>query len=124
MTVTMLEAQRRVSRKAFFSLDRLGETIEYNGKQIVALAYPGATLSRTDWNDAATSIENANLADLAVFGICDDPTDENGIDKPPTEGDEIVYNGETYYASQQIEHDVAGSHYVVFATKNHRAWGR
>ena len=34
--MSVLEAQRRVTKKAFFSLDRLGETITYNGQEIVA----------------------------------------------------------------------------------------
>lgn len=120
--MSVLEAQRRICKKAFFSTDRLGEPVTYNGKEIVALVYTGASLSRTDWNDAATSVENANLADLAVFSVCDD-TEDGGVPEPQ-EGDKIVYEGNTYLVAQIIKHDVAGAHYVVTATRNTKAFGR
>ena len=120
--MSVLEAQRRVSKKAFFSLDRLGEPITYNGQEIVALVYIGASMSRPDWNDAATAIEHANLADIATFSVCDDP-DDGGVAEPQ-EGDVIVYKDIEYQVAQIIEHDVAGAHYVVFAVKNTKAFGR
>ena len=116
--MSILEAQRRVTKKAFFSLDRLGETITYNGNEIVALVYIGASLSRPDWNDAATSVEHASLADIATFSVCDEDV------VAPEEGDTIVYNGTQYTVAQIIEHDVAGCHFVVFAVKDTKAFGR
>lgn len=116
--MSVLEAQRRVAKTAFFSTARLGETITYNGVEIVALVYIGASLSRPDWNDAATSIEHANLADIATFSVCDDDVNS------PNEGDVIVYGNDEYLVAQIIEHDVAGAHYVLFATKNTKPFGR
>lgn len=119
----MLDAQRRICKKVFFSADRLGEHITYNGKDVVALVYIGASASRADWNDSATAVENASIVDLAYFAVCDDMEDENGV-PPPTEGDKIVYNGDSYAVSQMMEHDVAGCHYLVLASKSEKAWGR
>lgn len=119
----MLDAQRRITKKVFFSEDRLGERVTYNGKEIVALVYIGASNSRADWNDAATAVENASIVDLAYFCVCDDTEDPNGVEMP-VEGDEIIYKGAKYAVSQIMEHDVAGSHYVVLASKAERAWGR
>lgn len=120
--MSVLEAQRRVSRKAFFSLARSGETITYNGQEIIAIVEIGASQTRPDWNDAATSIEHADLADIAYFSVCDDP--DNGGIAEPQEGDTIVYNGTEYSAAQIIMHDVPASLYLVFAVKNTRAFGR
>lgn len=114
----MLEAQRRIAKNTFFNTDRLGETITYNGVEIVALVYIGASISRTDWNDAATSIEHSSLADLAVFSVCDEDVIE------PCEGDEIIYKGTAYTVAQIILHDVAGAHFVVTASKENKAFGR
>lgn len=114
----MLDAQRRISKQVYFSTKRLGEEVEYNGTPLIALVYIGASASRTDWNDAATSVENANLADLATFSICDDDIET------PQEGDIIKYKEDEYAVVQIIEHDVAGSHWVLFATKGERAFGR
>lgn len=119
----MMDAQRRICKKAFFSADRLGERITYNGKDVVALVYIGASNSRADWNDAATAVENASIIDIAYFAVCDDLDDENGVAKP-VEGDEIIYKGTRYAVSQLMEHDVAGSHYLVLASKSEKAWGR
>lgn len=119
----MMDAQRRMCKQAFFSDKRLGEHITYNGKDVVALVYIGASQSRADWNDSATAVESASIVDLAYFAICDDTEDPNGIEKP-VEGDEIIYKGDRYAVSQMMEHDVAGSHYLVLASKAEKAWGR
>jgi len=116
----MLDAQRRISRQAFFSPDRLGETITYNGRDIVALVYIGASMSRSDWNAVHTQVENANIADIALFSVCDDESDPNGV--MPHEGDSIVYHGNNYSVAQIVEHDVPGSHYLVMASKDERGW--
>ena len=117
----MMDAQRRICRKAFFSDKRLGEHISYNGKDIVALVYVGVSDSRSDWNEAKTVVENASLIDAAYFCVCDEG--ENGV-LTPSEGDAIIYNGARYSVSNIVEHDVAGSHYVLLASKAERAFGR
>ncbi len=120
--MSVLDAQRRVCQKALFSLDRIGEPIVYNGQEIIALVEIGASLSRPDWNDAATSIEHASLADIAYFSVLDDV--ENGGVPEPQEGDTIVYNETEYSVAQIIQHDIAASLYLVFAVKNTKAFGR
>lgn len=114
----MMDAQRRISKNVYFSTKRLGEDIEYNGCAIIGLVYIGASASRTDWNDAATTVENANLADLATFSVCDEDVEL------PQEGDIIKYKDDEYEVVQIVEHDVAGAHWVLFATKGERAFGR
>ena len=117
--MSMLDAQRRVSKIAFYSTDRLAERIRYNGKAIVII---GADAQRTDWGDTATNIENAVLADMATFCICDDP--DIGIDSSPVEGDIIEYDGVQYEVAQLAMHDVAGCQYVITASKNGLVMGR
>ena len=85
------------------------------------LVYVGVSNSRSDWNEAKTVIENAALVDAAYFCVCDEG--ENGV-LSPVEGDAIVYNGDRYSVSNIVEHDVAGSHFVLLATKAERALGR
>ena len=119
--MSVLEAQRRASKKAFFSTARLGETITYNGQDIIAIVEIGASLSRPDWNVPATAVEHASLTDIAYFSICDDVAD-GGIAEPQ-EGDTIVYNNAEYTVQQLVMHDVTGSLWLVFATKNTKAFG-
>ena len=119
--MSVLEAQRRASKKAFFSTARLGETITYNGQEVIAIVEIGATLSRPDWNVPATAVEHASLSDIAYFSICDDVAD-GGIAEPQ-EGDTIVYNNAEYTVQQLVMHDVTGSLWLVFATKNTKAFG-
>lgn len=114
----MLEAHRRISRKAFFSLDRLGEVVKYNGEEIVALVYTGATLARPDWTDTATAIEHAAIADITTVCVCDEDVPD------PQEGDSIVYKGETYVVAQIIKHDTAGCHWVLNCSANNKGYGR
>lgn len=120
--MSMLDAQRRVSKTAFYSTDRLAERIRYNGKDIVAIVLIGADAQRTDWGDTATNIENAVLADMATFCVCDDP--DIGIDSSPVEGDIIEYDGVQYEVTQLALHDVAGCQYIVTASKNGLVMGR
>lgn len=120
--MSMLDAQRRVSKIAFYSTDRLAERIRYNGKDIVAIVIIGADAQRTDLGDTATNIENAVLADMATFCICDDP--DIGIDSSPVEGDIIEYDGVQYEVAQLALHDVAGCQYIVTASKNGLVMGR
>ena len=119
--MSVLEAQRRASKKAFFSTARLGETITYNGQEVVAIVEVGASLSRPDWNVPATTVEHASLTDIAYFSICDD-VEDGGIAEPQ-EGDTILYNGTEYNVAQLVMHDKAGCLYVVFAVKNTKAFG-
>ena len=119
--MSVLEAQRRASKKAFFSTARLGEEIAYNGQDIIAIVEIGASLSRPDWNVPATAVEHASLSDIAYFSICDDVAD-GGIAEPQ-EGDTIVYNNAEYTVQQLVMHDVTGSLWLVFATKNTKAFG-
>ena len=120
--MSMLDAQRRVSKTAFYSTDRLAERIRYNGKDIVAIVLIGADAQRTDRGDTATNIENAVLDDMATFCICDDP--DIGIDSSPVEGDIIEYDGVQYEVAQLALHDVAGCQYIVTASKNGLVMGR
>ena len=119
--MSVLEAQRRASKKAFFSTARLGETITYNEQEVVAIVEVGASLSRPDWNVPATTVEHASLTDIAYFSICDD-VEDGGIAEPQ-EGDTILYNGTEYNVAQLVMHDKAGCLYVVFAVKNTKAFG-
>lgn len=113
----MLEAQRRVYSQCF-SADRLGEPIKYNDKDINALAEVGASLSRTDWNNAATTIEEARLADMATFSVLE-------TDVPnPQEGDTIIYHDESYTVARVANYDYAGNNFVLDAIKNGRGFGR
>lgn len=116
--MSVLEAQRKASKKAFYSTARLGEEITYNGQNIIAIVEIGATLSRPDWNVPATAVEHASLTDIAYFSVCDDE-----LEHEPQEGDTIVYNDAEYTVQQLVMHDKAGSTYVVFAVKNTKAFG-
>ncbi len=120
--MSVLEAQRRASKKAFFSLARLGEQITYNGQETIAIVEIGASMSRPDWNIPATAVENASLTDIAYFSVCDD-VEDGGIAEPQ-EGDTIVYNGTEYSVAQMVMHDVTGALWVIFAVKNTKAFGR
>ena len=66
----MMDAQRRICQKAFFSDKRLGEHISYNGKDIVALVYVGVSNSSSDWIDSKNVIEKAAIVDGAYFCVC------------------------------------------------------
>lgn len=114
----MIDAQRRITAKACFSTDRIGETIIYNGKEITALTEVGATLARTDWNDASTTVEEARIADEASFSVLDTDVPD------PQEGDTIQYKNDTYTVSRITNHDEAGANFVLEATKSGKAWGR
>lgn len=116
--MSMISAQREIVKKSCFSTDRVAETITYNGVEITALVEIGPTLSRTDWNNAATTIEEARLANIAVFSVLD--TDVAN----PTEGDHIVYNNETYNVSRIANYDKAGGHWLVEAMRSGKAFGR
>lgn len=116
--MNMISAQRRVFTKAAFSTDRLGEPIVYNGAEITALVEIGATLARTDWNNAATTIEEARLGDNATFSVMDTDVPE------PQEGDIIEYAGSEYSVARVENHDQAGGHYVLDAIKCGRVTGR
>lgn len=116
--MNMISAQRRIFTKAAFSTDRLGEPIVYNGAEITALVEIGATLARTDWNNAATTIEEARLSDNATFSVMDTDVPE------PQEGDIIEYAGNEYSVARVENHDQAGGHYVLDAIKCGRVTGR
>ena len=119
--MSVLTAQRRTSKKAFFSLSRLGELITYNGQEKIAIVEIGASMSRPDWNVPAKQVEHASLTDIAYFSICDD-VEDGGIPEPQ-EGDTIIYNGTEYSVAQLVMHDVTGSLWLVFAVKNTKAFG-
>ncbi len=116
--MNMISAQRRIFTKAAFSTDRLGEPIVYNGAEITALVEIGATLARTDWNNAATTIEEARLGDNATFSVMDTDVPE------PQEGDIIEYAGNEYSVARVENHDQAGGHYVLDTIKCGRVTGR
>lgn len=120
--MTMLDAQRRITKKALFSVKRLGEKILYTGadnlkREIVAIAQVGPEMSRSDWNDAATKVEHASLNDIAEFTIL-------ASDVPfPEEGDEIIYRGQRWSVSQLYLYDSQADTNVVICMKNGRAYG-
>lgn len=116
--MSMICAQRRVFTKAAFSQERLGEPIVYNGAEITALVEIGATMARTDWNNAATTIEEARLGDTATFSVMDTDVPE------PQEGDIIEYKNDEYSVARVENHDEAGGHYVIEAIKCGRVTGR
>lgn len=114
----MMDAHRRIVTKSCFSTDRVAETISYNGTEIPAIVEIGASLSRSDWNDAATTIEEARLIDVASFSVLDTDVPD------PQEGDEIVWNGDTYHVARVTSHDEYGANFVLDAMKEGRAYGR
>lgn len=114
----MIEKQREITRRAFFSDQRLGEHILYNDKDIIAIPEIGVSLSRGDWNEAATQIEHASILDNAVFTIRADDLDEK-----PVEGDTIIYNEEKYSVIQHVLFDSCANAYVVSCMRNGRAYG-
>jgi hypothetical protein len=116
--MSMLTAQKAVVQATFFSTKRLGEELLYNKKTIVAVVEVGADMTRTDWNDARTKVEEADLGDFATFFVLDSDVAE------PQEGDVIVYKDTTYNVTQIIDHDVFGGNYQLLAMKNGRAFGR
>ena len=116
--MSMIDTQRSIVATSCFSTKRIAETITYEGKEISALVEIGASFARTDWNDAATTTEEARLADAATISVLD-------TDVPsPQEGDVIVYKSETYFVSRVINHDEAGGNFVLDAMKNGKAYGR
>lgn len=123
--MSMIDAQRRVTKQALFSVKRLGEPITYintiDGEdvehEIVAISQIGAEMSRGDWNDAATKVEHAAMNDIAEFTIL-------ASDIPhPQEGDNIIYRGEKWSVSQLYLYDAMGDANVVICMKNGRAYG-
>lgn len=119
--MNMLDAQRRVTKQALFSVKRLGEEVFYENKQgshnIVAIVEIGPEMSRSDWNDAATRVENASLNDIAEFSIL-----RSDIERP-REGDTITYNGEKWNVTQSYKYDSAGDVYVLICTRRGTAYG-
>ena len=119
--MTMLDAQRRITQKALFSVKRLGEEIEYTDsknvtKTIVAIIMLGTEMSRSDWNDSATQVEHGSINDIAEFNIL-------RADVPkPNEGDHIKYMGETWKVVQVYNYDSAGDNYVLICSNNGRGW--
>ena len=120
--MNMLDAQRRITKLALFSVKRLGETILYTGvdniqKEIVVIPQVGPEMSRSDWNDAATRVEHADLNDIAEFTIL-------ASDVPhPQEGDEIIYREERWSVVQLYLYDSMGDANVVICMKNGRSFG-
>ena len=120
--MSMLDAQRRVTKKALFSTERLAELIEYTDsnnvtKTIPAIVMLSVEMSRSDWNDAATKVEHGSINDIAEFDIL---RDDVGT---PKEGDHIKYMGETWKVAQVYNYDSAGDNYVVICSKNGKGWG-
>lgn len=117
--MSMLDAQRRITKQALFCAKRLGEPILYTGiddvqKEIIAIPQLGSEMSRSDWNDSATKVEHATLNDLAEFTIL-------ASDVPhPQEGDEIIYRGERWSVTQLYLYDSMGDANVVICMKNGR----
>lgn len=117
--MSMLDAQRRITKQALFCVKRLGEIILYTGmdnvqKEIIAIPQVGPEMSRSDWNDAATKVEHANLNDVAEFTIL-------ASDVPnPQEGDEIIYRNERWSVTQLYLYDNMGDAHVVICMKNGR----
>lgn len=114
----MIDKQREITRKAFFSDTRLGEHILYNDVDIIAIVELGVTLSRGDWNEAATQIEHASITDNALFTIRADD-----LESEPDEGDTIIYGEKKYSVTQQILFDTGANAYVVSAMAKGRAYG-
>lgn len=117
--MSMLDAQRRVTKQALFCVKRLGEKILYTGidniaKEIIAIAQVGPEMSRSDWNDSATKVEHANLNDIAEFTILASDVEH------PQEGDEIIYRNERWSVTQLYMYDSMGDVNVVICMKNGR----
>lgn len=120
--MNMLNAQRRITRKALFSTRRLAEEIEYTDKTnetkiIPAIVTLGPEMSRSDWNDAATKIEHGSINDIAEFNVLAEDVGK------PNEGDHIKYMGETWKVAQVYNYDSQGDNYVVICSKNGKGWG-
>lgn len=119
--MTMLSAQRRITKQALFSAKRLGEEISYTDKsgthKIIAIVEIGPEMTRSDWNSAHTRIEDSAITDIAEISVL-------GSDIPnPTEGDSIVYNNTKWNVTQIFKYDSAGDNYVLICTKNSKAYG-
>lgn len=114
----MIEAQQQIIKAACFNDKLVGEHALYNGKDIVCTPEVGATLSRTDWNDAATSIENAVIGDLASFSVLAEDVPH------PQEGDTITYNDETYKVASIALYDSVAGVYVLACMVNAKGIGR
>lgn len=117
--MTMLDAQRRVTKQALFCAKRLGEPILYTGaddiqKEIIAIPQIGPEMSRSDWNDSATKVEHATLNDIAEFTILASDV------RNPQEGDEIIYRDERWSVVQLYLYDSMGDAHVVICMKNGR----
>lgn len=119
--MSMMDAQRRITKKALFSVKRLGETVIYENrdgqKEIVAIVEIGPEMSRSDWNDAATKVEHASVNDIAEISVL-----RSDIEKP-VEGDTITYNGEKWNVTQGYRFDSAGNSYVLICTKRGTVYG-
>lgn len=120
--MSMIDAQRKITEIALFSVKRLGEEIEYTDSQnvkkiIVAIVERGVDMSRSDWNDAHTRIEHSAINDMAEFSVLKKDVPN------PKEGDHIVYEGDTWKVSQIFNYDSAGGNYVLICSKNSRGWG-
>lgn len=120
--MSMIDAQRRVTKQALFSLKRLAELIEYTDsenvtKQIPALIEIGPEMSRSDWNDAATKVEHGSINDIAEFSVLKDDVPK------PKEGDHIVYDGDKWKVAQVYKYDSAGHNYVLICSRNGKGWG-
>lgn len=119
--MSMMDAQRRITKKALFSVKRLGETVTYenrNGsKEIVAIVEIGPEMSRSDWNDAATKVENASVNDIAEISVL-----RSDVEKP-VEGDTIIYNGDRWNVTQGYRWDSAGGCYVLICTRRGTVYG-
>ena len=119
--MNMLDAQRRITKIALFSVKRLGEEIIYENKDgahnIVAIVEIGPEMSRSDWNDAATKVENASINDIAEFSVL-----RSDIEKP-READTITYNGEKWNVTQVYKYDSAGDNYVLICTRRGAVYG-
>lgn len=118
----MLDAQRRITKNALFSVKRLAEEIKYTDKKNVTKTIPaiverGVDMTRSDWNDAHTRIEHAAINDISSFSVLKDDVPR------PNEGDHIVYDGETWKVMQIFNYDSAGGNYVLICSKNSKGWG-
>lgn len=119
--MTMIDAQRRITKTAIFSAKRLGEKVFYTNndgtKEIVALVEIGPEMGRPDWNSAHTQVEAASFIDLMEISIL-----RSDISKPQ-EGDTITYNNTAWNVTQIYNYDSAGDNYVLICTKDGRAFG-
>ncbi|WP_405379571.1 hypothetical protein [Phascolarctobacterium sp.] len=108
---------KQVIRRALFNEKLFGETITYNGKEIMAICQVGESEVQT--SPSFLRMGNSLMVSSdARFTVSTE-------DAPnPKQGDVILYNGETYHVSGITLHDSVGGNVTVKAVGRARGMVR